>query len=219
MNSNSPDQLAHALAGHAVAAALALHPGSGPWPLTLTTAQTGHDHEYDVHTDDTEEAAEFVHYAQAWALARFEGTPAAAEGAEPAQDYAAAIRGAQWRDRLERIWPGIRATAAALLAGAELDREAVLAILRQHRDPEPSPEAEAITPDDELTAEALGIVSALATRRPDMVAGALASYSRTDLRRLVLMLAALVDLRARVGDEDMNTTEWAAWIREQQITL
>lgn len=73
--------------------------------------------------------------------------------------------------------------------------------------------------DDELSAVALSIVEAVATRDTDLAAHALARMDADELRRLVPRLPSLVDLRARVGDEDMNTAEWARWLREQALTL
>lgn len=74
-------------------------------------------------------------------------------------------------------------------------------------------------PDDELTAEALALIEAIAERRTDVAAHVIAQYDTEELRRLVSKLLHLVDLRARVGADQPNTATWARWLREQNITL
>lgn len=81
-----------------------------------------------------------------------------------------------------------------------------------------SPDTTAAT-GAEVTAEALAIVEAVATGRTDVAAAVIAHHDAPHLRRLVTRLSALVDLRVKVGDEDMSTAEWAGWLREQHITL
>lgn len=61
-------------------------------------------------------------------------------------------------------------------------------------------------------ADALGLVLAAVEKQGDMLAPAIARMDDAELRRTLLCVLALVDLRGSVGLDQESTADWARWL-------